>query len=505
MRLFIFAIGGTGARVLKSLGMLLAAGVKPLDPATGREMEEFEIVPMILDPHHSNEDLKRTDELLRSYRKLRRALYGGSAAAKGFFATKISTLKELLSESSSELDDTFLFNLGAVERCKFSEFVGFNDLDGENQALLRMLFSADQLDTSMNIGFVGSPNIGSVALNMFRKSPEFRAFCNVFAEGDRVFFISSIFGGTGAAGFPILLKNIRHAEGLDVNNKGYLKRCKTGALTMLPYFNIEHKEGSPINKADFVVKTRSALHYYDKAVTGSGRGSLLNAIYYLGDTEVSAPYANDPGAGGQKNAAHLVELVGALAPLNFAATPDDDLPQGRTEAFEYGLEKDTSQVNMLTFGPATRRMAATPLIKLHLLSLFLDNKFRECIGRGFTKDKPSIGSDFLSSDFYRTLTGPFLSKYWDWLEEMYANHRHVEIFDLDVASDLERLLPGVEQKKGFLGNRRFTHDDIFSRINTVSKHREGAFRPDQLPLKLMSLFYEAAGQLVESKFSNITE
>ena len=38
MRLFIFAIGGTGARVLKSLGMLLAAGVKPLDPDTGREM-----------------------------------------------------------------------------------------------------------------------------------------------------------------------------------------------------------------------------------------------------------------------------------------------------------------------------------------------------------------------------------------------------------------------------------------------------------------------------------
>ena len=31
MRLFIFGIGGTGSRVLKSLIMLSAAGVKPLD------------------------------------------------------------------------------------------------------------------------------------------------------------------------------------------------------------------------------------------------------------------------------------------------------------------------------------------------------------------------------------------------------------------------------------------------------------------------------------------
>lgn len=491
--------------MLKSLGILLASGVKPTDPATGREMKEFEIVPMILDPHRSNEDLKRTDDLLNAYRKLRRMLYGDRADATGFFAAKISTLKELLPESGSTLEDTFLFNLGAVERCKFSEFTGFNELDSENQALLRMLFSPAQLDTTMNIGFVGSPNIGSVALNMFRSSEEFRAFCNVIGEGDRVFFISSIFGGTGAAGFPIILKNIRNPETLDVNNKGNLMNCKAGALTILPYFNIEHKEGSPINKADFVVKTRSALHYYDKAVTAPGRGSLVNAIYYLGDTEVSAPYPNDPGAGGQKNAAHIVELVGALSPLHFASLSDDDLPQGRTDAFEYGLEKDTSTVGLLDLGPATRRLIAPRLISLHLLSLFLDNKFKECIGRGFTKDAPAISSDFLSSDFYRTLTGRFLSKYWDWLEEMSNNHRHVEFFDLDVARHLEVLLPGVGVKRGMFGNKHFSHDDIFSRINAVSRHHQGRYKSTQLPLKLLSLFNEAASELVEAKYHNLTE
>ena len=60
-RLFIFAIGGTGSRVLKSLTMILASGIKP------NSQVEFEIVPIIIDPHKSNEDLKRTERLLGNY------------------------------------------------------------------------------------------------------------------------------------------------------------------------------------------------------------------------------------------------------------------------------------------------------------------------------------------------------------------------------------------------------------------------------------------------------
>ena len=40
-KIYIFAIGGTGSRVLKSLTMLLAAGVKT---------NASEIVPIIIDP-----------------------------------------------------------------------------------------------------------------------------------------------------------------------------------------------------------------------------------------------------------------------------------------------------------------------------------------------------------------------------------------------------------------------------------------------------------------------
>lgn len=498
MRLFIFAIGGTGSRVLKSLTMLCAAGVRPKDPNTGAPMENFEIVPIIVDPHQSGRDVKRTVELLRDYVKIRKALYSDTDRPKGFFATKISTLRSLMSDGGSSLPDSFLFNMTAVERMKFNEFIGYNELGEENQAMMQMLFSASELDTAMHIGFVGSPNIGSVALNRFKDSEEFHAFGNVISEGDRIFFISSIFGGTGAAGFPIMVKNMRHARGADITGRGYLHTAKIGALTVLPYFNIEHSADSAINKGDFLVKTRSALHYYSKALTAEGH-SLVDSIYYLGDKAISSPYTNDPGEGGQKNAAHLIELIGALAVMDFASHSDEDLlPPLR--AYEYGLDRDTGNVDLTVFAPATRELIAKPLLKMHLLSLFLDKKMRECVGRGFTKDTPAINRDFLGSDVYRTLTDNFFAAYWDWLEEMEGNHRHVVMFDLDNAGKLERVVKGVEPKKGIFGSNRLSYDDIFAKMNSVSKKYNGKLPPDRLLYKLLFLFNETANRLVDDIF-----
>lgn len=495
MRLFIFAIGGTGSRVLKSLVMLSAAGVKPLDPATGRPYDTFEIIHVIVDPHHANEDLRRTDSLLRDYRKIRSAIHGDSAEASGFFATRIATLRDIAGDAARSLDDSFLFNLADVERRRFSEFIGLNTMREEDRALMEMMFSADELDTRMNIGFVGSPNIGAVALDSFRTSPEFNVFANVLADSDRIFFVSSIFGGTGAAGFPIMVKNIRMAEDLDVANQGLLARAPIGALTVLPYFNLEHRDDSPIDKADFVVKTQSALHYYAETMSHDA----ADYIYYLGDRVASVPYTNDPGNNGQRNAAHLIELIGALAPLHFASEADPRA-QGRAVAFEYGLERDSQTVDFNILGPETRDLIFRPLLKWHLLSLFLDNDFKHCIGRGFTNDSPAIGPDFLSTDFYRTLTSRFMPKYWDWIEEMDANNRHVSLFNLDENTRLDRCVRGIEAKRRFLRGQAFGYDTIFSRINALSRKHSGQFRKKGLPAKLMTLFSEAADHVATERF-----
>lgn len=59
-KLYLFGIGGTGSRVIRSLTMLLASGV---------DAGVDTIVPVLIDPDLSNGDLTRTVNLLKNIRK----------------------------------------------------------------------------------------------------------------------------------------------------------------------------------------------------------------------------------------------------------------------------------------------------------------------------------------------------------------------------------------------------------------------------------------------------
>ena len=506
MRLFLFAIGGTGSRVLKSLLMLSAAGVRPLDE-NGKPVKDLEIVPVIIDPHKANEDLKRTEALLNDYRDIRRKLYGNEPNADGFFANRIVTLREIMSNTSVTLNDTFIFNLGAVENAKFREFIGYDTMNEANQALTSLLFANYQLENKMNIGFVGSPNIGSVALNEIKDSNEFKAFSNIFRQGDRIFFISSIFGGTGAAGFPIMVKNIRQAANLEgIENRDALSRAPIGGLTVLPYFTLEgNKHDQRIATSDFIVKTQSALYYYKNTLTGAN-DSNVNSIYYLGDQVRSKPYLYDPGEHGQRNNAHLIELIGALAPLDFAGAPDSKLtdPDGYplpTTAYEYALAKDDLSLNFLSLGHRTRRLIYEPMSKFHLLFLFLTTGFKDIIGQGFTEDVPKIKSDFLASQFYRTLVDQFMLGYAQWLTEMNDNMRSVALFkpgEIDMAHAIE----GVSVKKRLLGHFKVDNDVLKAEMNKLSKNNP-AYSDRSVEFKLLDLFDKAAHNVFTERYENI--
>src|SRR5918994_293056 len=100
-KLFIFGIGGTGSRVIRSLTMLLAAGA---------EIKNCEkIVPIIIDPDAQNGDMNRTVELLKVYRRLHKHL---GSRSNGFFKTDISTLSSLANDTDGTVQDTFVFDFG---------------------------------------------------------------------------------------------------------------------------------------------------------------------------------------------------------------------------------------------------------------------------------------------------------------------------------------------------------------------------------------------------------
>jgi len=77
--LYIFAIGGSGSRVIRSLAMLLASGVET----------QSNIIPMIIDPDSSNGDLVRTVSMLRLYEQIHEQLDFDNSLKSKFFSSSI--------------------------------------------------------------------------------------------------------------------------------------------------------------------------------------------------------------------------------------------------------------------------------------------------------------------------------------------------------------------------------------------------------------------------------
>jgi hypothetical protein len=97
MKLFLFGIGGTGARVLRSLTMLLAAGAKTPSDLT--------IVPILLDMDMQNGDTERGLRVVDLYRTIRKGAYEGPTGGQGqktFFATPLQPLGTLQAENAQE-------------------------------------------------------------------------------------------------------------------------------------------------------------------------------------------------------------------------------------------------------------------------------------------------------------------------------------------------------------------------------------------------------------------
>ena len=93
-KLYIFGIGGTGSRVLKSLVMLAASGVK---------VEADAIVPIVIDPDFANADLTRTLELIKTYSAIRKELSFNDKTSNTFFSIPF---EQMVSDNRLSLQDT---------------------------------------------------------------------------------------------------------------------------------------------------------------------------------------------------------------------------------------------------------------------------------------------------------------------------------------------------------------------------------------------------------------
>lgn len=467
-KLYVFGIGGTGSRVVKSLTMLLASGIKT----------KFDIVPILIDPDRAGGDLNRTVKTLREYQVIQNELTGFEP--NQFFKNTISTLSEIIANrgGNSNVIDGFRFELDGVQNDRFKDFIDFSNLDPNNKWLTSLLFSEQNLDSNLEIGFKGNPNIGSVVLNQFTKSEAFQAFAESYGKDDRIFIVSSIFGGTGAAGFPLLLKNIR--QGL-VNGNFYahLHDAIIGAITVQPYFKVKKEDESEIDSHGFISKTKAALHYYFKNVTGN---NTINALYYIGDLAENT-YENNQGGSSQRNDAHFIELSSALAIVDFANIDEAYIrtSNGKAESpifKEFGVKENSKQINFSHLTDDTLNLMRSNITQYFYFSIFLKDKFPKDFNYPYASYYTNkFDSNFLNQSFYKTISD-FNKSFRIWLGELYRNNVSFSPFNIELE------ISGNNE----ISDIKISTSSIFSLVNGISEKKSWKDSVPGLATKNYELF-----------------
>ncbi|WP_149277656.1 hypothetical protein [Pareuzebyella sediminis] len=416
-KLYIFGIGGTGSRVLKALTMLFASGCS-------LENNFDTVIPIIIDPDTSNGDLNRTKDILRLYQAIRNQVQ----QPDDFFKQEIKTINELANNSEVVNPEYFQFKLEGVEQSTFGEYIGFDNLSNDyitakdDKSFTKLLYSNRNLKSDLNVGFKGNPNMGSIVLNQFTNSENFKKFGQTFNDGDAIFIINSIFGGTGAAGFPLLLKNLRGNQKLPRHAK--IKDSPIGGITYLPYFALNKQD--EINSESFEEKAKIAIDYYNRTIISRNR---INTLYFVGNKGNTKHLEYSVGGEEQKNDAHFLEMAGALAILDFCKNVDKI--SDNTVIKEFGIENATENITFNDLNLDNLKEIKGPLTKFKLYTEYLKKGLPKALNVsrwtksnikfvGKSKNSP-LDKNYFNSSGYKIQIEAFNNHFNDWLNEMGEN------------------------------------------------------------------------------------
>ncbi len=487
-KLYIFGIGGTGSRVIKSLAMLLAAGVK-------LENGFDTVVPIIIDPDTENGDLNRTKDILRLYQEVRNQIKNPD----DFFKQELKTVNELAEPKNKTISpDYFQFKLNDVDSTTFGQYIGFDSLCEEyrnskdDKSFVKLLYSISNLNSDLSIGFKGNPNMGSIVLNQFTNSEDFKRFGQTFGPEDAIFIINSIFGGTGAAGFPLLLKNLRGNPNL--LNFATIKDAPIGGLTYLPYFTLDKK--GEINAESFEEKAKIAIDYYNRTIINQRKINVLHFIGNRGNTNAEE-YA--VGGAEQKNKAHFLEVAGALSIIEFCKnignyTCNNAQTTRPTEIKEFGIERANENISFDDLNIDNKEQLYKPLTKFRLFTQYLNE--------GLLKAKNV--SRWTKSNFFilqKQKKSPCNPAYFDTSEyknQVVAYNKHFK----DWIDELSKSKPAFSPFFDIIPNNLYTKIDTQNCLNIDnlqlrSEKDTKTGKPKQIHTTLIRLFGISTGRVYQ--------
>ena len=428
--LYVFAIGGSGERVMRSLIMLLASGVT---------VNAKKVIPVFIDNDVTSDAYTKCCELLKYYSDTTEnggkvgahTLYSylhGQNVPSSFFKTEIGKPVTLNKAGNN------IGNLSGI-------IGGIND-DNPLYANLTeerdLLFTEDDLTMPLKIGFVGNPNIGSVVLNSLSLADKaFGGIMHDLSSGDGVFVVGSLFGGTGAAGFPLVVNTI--------NKINEANRPLLGGVAVLPYFSVNSAENKTpkgtidtkrwdVNSDSFDTKTRAALMYYDEYMRD------MDFLYYVGDRDGKDVYDHVAGGSGQKNPADLVEVMAALSVVDFSKQEKGDNVKYKIPI--WGLNKPSSGSSTSNVSGIKNSDLKKALVKFVMMKQIFKNEnfLKEAINQqwdyakriGFTQEmRMSVIDQYRQGDFtWSWGLNNFIAKWTEWMNELgRGTNRQFLIFD----------------------------------------------------------------------------
>src|SRR3989338_1308322 len=309
MGYYVIGIGGTGAKCVEALTHLCSSGMMP----------DGELYTLFVDPDGANGNLERSQITLQQYVNCKQLKFGKTDLFKTTITIAKPDVWSPFGESKPSLSDFFNYITLKVSKPEVAN-------------LFDVLYTPAEKETALNKGVRGHPSIGAAVMAEtvdFVKGEPWNTFRNKIAtdvksgQKTKVFLIGSIFGGTGAAGFPTIARLIHDVFKQKKTEVGKAQESsgglEIGGALLLPYFSFipegEDKE-LRASSEDFLMSTKASLKYYYQ----KKYNEIFTTIYLLGDEDLSPVKKFSIGSNTQKNEPHFIELYAALAAINFFNT-----------------------------------------------------------------------------------------------------------------------------------------------------------------------------------------
>lgn len=306
----LIGIGGTGAKVVESALALFASGLGPRHVHVG-----------LIDQDRANGNINRTQTRLKNLQRFQK-LWGGRSASSLDWSGGPGRVS-LGSVQISELFEDHALWFPEGDELTLANIIG-RDLDSQQRDLFDLLFmpGEQEQDLQLGEGYRGRAHVGATALiaAMLNDENELIDRLRTLMESAdrepvRIFLVGSAFGGTGAAGFPTLARELhRIRTDPEFTNRGGVS---IGGALMLPYFGFARpdKDGQPVVTTDELLpKARLALEYYGRLFETE---ETFDRFYVMGwDPFFNLGY-HEAGNFEQRNPPLLPELLAATAAVDF--------------------------------------------------------------------------------------------------------------------------------------------------------------------------------------------